>query len=936
VIVEREGELGTLTDAVATAAAADGTAVAVVGPAGIGKTALLEQAVLACGDVGMRVLSARPTPLERELGFGVARELLSSQVLDAEPASREARLADGGEQALPALGASALDAPPPEDPLSTALNGLHRLCLNLADEGPLALVVDDAQWADDPSLRFLAYLARRLGGRPILLVVGARTGELGGRDDPIEELLGYEAVTVLQPAPLSSSAVKTLVERRFPSAEPEFVEACGRASGANPFYLGELLRAAQEEDLAPSAGSASRVDELSTEELQRAVLGRIEALGEEARVLADAMAIFPAAAELRHLAAVGGLESESAVRAADALRAAGVLAEGRELEFRHPIIRSAVHDRVSVARGAALHRAAASVLMRDHGAAEQVVFHLLHSEPASDPASARVLSQAARAAIAAGAFHEAIAYTNRALAEPPSEDERALALRDLGLAEGHLGLPEAIDRLRAAADIAPTARSRAEILRQLGWALLTAGRFVGVEQVLDEAISGLGDEDRDLALEIEADLIAAAQMAMLPAELIAARLESRSTPPAGQTHGERCLLAVMAFEAVRQNERATAAIELGLNALPPGAAPVDLSTALPLFLGALALIYSEAFDEAHRIAFREVPDSPSPRMVAVYGTLKANVAIALGDLDGTIEACEEILASEGLHSATTAPVAKTVIAEAHVAAGRVDAAAASLDSLGLMDAPPAEVPFEQPLYARAQVRMEQGRAADALADFQACGQKLADRRSFGPAVMAWRSGAAMACAALGQHEEARRWAEEELTMARRFGAPRTLGIALRVAGQVAAPADQLPLLEEAAATLASSPARLERAKALVQLGAGLRRHGSRKAARVPLADGIELAREVGAVGVVEHAHEELIAAGGRPRRLALNGVEALTPGERRVIRLAADGRSNREIAQELVVTTKTVEMHLRNAYGKLEIASRKEIDDELREQLRKA
>ena len=171
-------------------------------------------------------------------------------------------------------------------------------------------------------------------------------------------------------------------------------------------------------------------------------------------------------------------------------------------------------------------------------------------------------------------------------------------------------------------------------------------------------------------------------------------------------------------------------------------------------------------------------------------------------------------------------------------------------------------------------------------------------------------------------------------MARAFGGPRTLGIALRVAGQVAAAADQVPLLKEASAVLDSSPARLERARALVELGAGLRRQGSRQEARRPLAEGLELATELGAQPVVDRARDELRAAGGRPRRVALNGLEALTPSERRVIRLAAEGHSNREIAQELVVTAKTVEMHLRNAYGKLEIASRKEIDDELREQLR--
>ena len=130
--------------------------------------------------------------------------------------------------------------------------------------------------------------------------------------------------------------------------------------------------------------------------------------------------------------------------------------------------------------------------------------------------------------------------------------------------------------------------------------------------------------------------------------------------------------------------------------------------------------------------------------------------------------------------------------------------------------------------------------------------------------------------------------------------------------------------------LADSPARLDHARCLIDLGAALRRANQRTAARDPLRDGLELARRCGADALVRRAHDELVVAGGRPRRLMFSGPEALTPSERRVAELAAEGQSNREIAQLLYVTTKTVDNHLARAYGKLGISSRGQLAEALR------
>ena len=926
-LIERDEELALLTR-IAGAPSAEGRTVAVVGPPGIGKTALLDSALAAAHDSGRRVLTARPAALERDLGFGVVRQLLTDVVAVTSPAERKALLRDGAELALPPLGLGS--GPAGSDPLSDGLFGLNRLCINLCDSGPLALVVDDAHWADEPSLRFLAHLGRRIAEVPIQLLVGFRDAEPGAPEALLDALLSAQGAVVVRPPELTVDGVEALVRRTFPEADAQFVDACGIASGANPFYVRELLRACRADGLDPTAETAPRLQRLTTDTVGRAAAERLNELGPGARKLARTAAIFPIAAESRHLAAMAGLDDPSAAATADELTRAGILREGHPLEFVHPIIRTGVYEEIPPATRAELHRRAATLLMGDGGRAEDIVFHLLRADPAGDSESARILKQAAQGATAAGAFEEAVAYANRALEEPPRPDERADVLREIGVAEGHLGLPEGMDHLRAAADAAPTARLRAEILRQLGWGLLTAGHFVGVAQVLDEAIGGLGHEDRELALEIDADLVAAAQMAMLPPDLIEERLgRYRDSEPEGRTHGERCVLGVMAFEAIRCNDPASRAEALALRALPRGGAPVDITTALPLYLATLALNYAEAYEDADRILEEGAARSSAPRTAAVYGLMRSYLALPLGRLEDAMNLAQESLASEGSHSAATAPMATTVLADVHLERGDTAAARAALESIGLMNLPVDEMPFEQPLVSRAHVRLQSGDLEAALVDVLACGDRLSARGSTSPAAMPWRSTAALILQARGDEKAARRWAAEEVELARVFGGRRTLGLALRVAGQVARPADQLALLEESVAQLAESPARLERAKALIQMGSALRRGRRRQEAREPLTTGMELARRLGAPSLVARAHEELSAAGGRPRRVAQAGPESLTPGELRVVRLAARGRSNREIATELVVTAKTIEMHLRNAYGKLGIGSRKELDPEL-------
>jgi DNA-binding NarL/FixJ family response regulator len=212
-----------------------------------------------------------------------------------------------------------------------------------------------------------------------------------------------------------------------------------------------------------------------------------------------------------------------------------------------------------------------------------------------------------------------------------------------------------------------------------------------------------------------------------------------------------------------------------------------------------------------------------------------------------------------------------------------------------------------------------GDRARAVRCLQAAGEIYTALR-FGPVLSTWRSALALALPG-AERERARELAAEDLTLARAAGSLRAEGIALRAAGVLTGDADAaLATLRQSVTVLEGSPARLELARSLVELGAALRRANRRTEAREPLGAVIELAVSCGAPRLAERARDELRAAGGRRRRDASTGPLALTASERRVVELAATGVSNVEIAERLYVSLKTVETHLSRAYGKLGLA----------------
>ena len=226
---------------------------------------------------------------------------------------------------------------------------------------------------------------------------------------------------------------------------------------------------------------------------------------------------------------------------------------------------------------------------------------------------------------------------------------------------------------------------------------------------------------------------------------------------------------------------------------------------------------------------------------------------------------------------------------------------------------------------RGRLRLAQHRPADAHADLLTAADRWRELGVLHVGWASWRVDAAEALVALGDPAGARRLAEEHLALAGRLGIAGPAGAGLRALARTAGRGERIPLLERAVARLAGSPAQLEHVRALVDLGAALRRANRREDARGTLRHALDLAERGGMHLLARRARDELQAAGARPRRAALSGPAALTAAEHRVATLAAHGHTNREIAEQLYVTRRTVETHLTHAFQKLDIATRAEL-----------
>jgi DNA-binding CsgD family transcriptional regulator len=908
----------------------EGRFVLIEGAAGVGKTALLDETRRVAATLGMHALVAHAGEFEREFPFTVVRQLFEPALVGARPDERERLLGGPAAAAQTLLGTVRADEGFDEGLRSELLHSLYWLTANLALQRPLLLAVDDLQWTDAASARWLTYLRPRLAGQPVALVATLRTLAPGAEVSPVD--LGSEpAPEVIHVAELNEQSVARLLEERLGRApSPRFAQACQSATRGNAFLVRELAAAVAEQGLAPDDAGATRIREFGPRSVARAVRSRLLTLPPAASALVAAGAVLGPGATWRQVADVASLAQDDVAGAVDRLVGAGVFVAGPTLEFAHPIVRAAVHGELRAGERRRLHGAAAELLAAEGAAPEQVAPHLLMAQPSGRDWVVESLLRAARTASAQGAPQHAVACLRRALHEPPSPARHAVVLRELGAAEVRLGADEGLRHLREAQAASADPRADARCALELGSALVARGRVLEASSAFERAIVRLEPEDRELALRLEAELLAAARLdpAALPGIKVQLERHHRA-PPEGDTPSERLLLAVLALDGALTGRPASHVADVALRALrSPEGATGQLAHSPPLNQAAYALIVAGHYDGADRFFTSALEIAQTRGSVvgfAIASCWGSHLAYRRGAIDqAEADARSALDAAEAAEWRLGRPATLAYLIDALVERGAFAEAEAALVRHSHAD-DEASVLTQGLVHSRGLLALAQHRVPEALAEFERAGAYQRRWGAENPGVMPWRSSAALAHAALGEHDRARGLADEELERAGAFGEPRALGIALRVAGMVRSGPERLERLEAAVRVLEPSAARLEHARALIELGATLRRGGRRAAAREPLRRGHGIAEQCAATALAGHARTELRAAGGRPRDQVLSGIDALTPSERRLAEFAAGGMTNREISNALFVTPKTVEAHLRSIFRKLDITSRKEL-----------
>ena len=918
-LLERDGELAAMDPLIARVTDRESSFVVVIGPAGIGKTRFLAAVEQRARGAGLAVLRATGAEFERGFGFGGAVQLFEAPIRAANAQQRRGLLEGAAGLGGALLGFGSRRLPDRTgDPGFAAFHGLYWLCVNLAGRSPLALLIDDAHWLDEQSLGWLEYLARRLEGLPILIVVATRPdAELSQR---LAQTANEADGDLIELRPLSGQAVRGLVSGTLDqTADAEFSEAFIEATGGNPFLVHELLRTVREEGVSPDAEGARAVRTLGSDRIGRAVLLRLHRLSPASGELARAIAILGTSPSLTVAARLAGLDTAAATQAVAALIAADILAPDRDLRFRHPVVQASIYEDLPAPVRGLRHRQAARLLADTGAAISEVASQLLEAEPLNDSWTVGVLRAAAADAIARGAPHSAVTFLDRALAEP-SGSKQAEVLYELGrAAHAALQIPHAINALTGALE-SPTATDRARVALELARVLLHAGRAQEAVDILKAQLDDSGDVEAELRLSLQVEYV----LFVGPlAEAVPMTVRLRALK--GRSATELAALSVASSMADTAREAAT----LAQRALADGILVRAYDTQPAWFLAPWMLIRTDRLDEvapAIQEALHHSRATGSQLGFARSSWLAAEAGYRRGELlDAEAHARSAYaIASQG-GSLWVQLMSGALLAQVLADRGELTEAQELVDTLDVSMIAPGERLIRTVRYARAYVALLAERPQQAIPEFEQLKSSETVVPASGSRFATGMVPHATTLIKLRRIPEAREVAEEELAWAESWGTPRFIGMALRGLARSRESTERITGLQASVAVLQPAPARLELARALGDLGSALRRDNQRVAAREPLRQALDLARRCRADALADQLRGELRAAGAKPRRDLLTGKDSLTASEARIAQMAATGMTNPQIAQTIFLTPGTVEKHLTSVYSKLDISSRHQL-----------
>lgn len=931
VLADREIELTLLDDLVRTADNGGGALVVVSGPIGVGKTALLG-AVAARAEAGTAVLGATGSTLERLFPFGVVRQLCEPVLAELDEDARARVDAGLTEFAKPLFSAeNCLGVPiDTRDPaMQQVMHGVRHVLTVHGEARPVLLLVDDVQWADAESLRCLGYLANRLTGTGVVMVVTVREGSPDGDNQGVRALLSC-ASRLLRLGPLSATGVRAIVRQRFgESGSDGFVQACGEVSRGNPMVLRAVLDELVAEQGEPVDSAVDWVHACRPALLRDRMAARLRAQPEPAMVLLRALSCLGQAADQDTLSRLTGLDALGYAEIVRSLTAQGFLLPKAMPVFAHPVVREAVDRLTSPAQAERLHVNAASLLHSAGRPAEEVAAHLLAVPSPQAMWAVDVLREAAESAARRGDVEAAARHLRRALLDTaPESVDRADLLLELAAVERVVDAPAATRHVLEAVSLSVGAAGQAAAFARLApasFAMSPPTVLSALRRVADQlgAPSELTGPERELALRLEARAMMGDCSGGPRIEAAVRRLREGDHDRLLETQGGRELLAVsLELTAVAGAMSANEVARRCQQVMDREPATAGQHGTGPLLVCALSLADRAEqagtwLEDALASAVRQ-HDRVAQAVVEACRTL---VLAGMGRGEELSVAATGLAAVDGWFDAVSAAGMLRVLTSLELTVGPGSfavnpLAARTLELSGHRTDHPA-ISAMLRMVAASRVRGENDRhAVELLVD---AGRQL-DRAGWrNPALVPWRSCAARELHRFGDTDDALELAEAEYELAVAWGSPAAIGHALVVRGALTPGGEGIRLLRTAVDVTQDSENTLIRATAHLSLGGRLAADGDAEAEQ-HMRRGRDLTDRTTARRLVE---QPVNGSGGSAGQVEPG--RPLTVTEERVMAMVVDGLTNQAIADELGVTRRAVEKHLTNVYAKFDVTGRAEL-----------
>ncbi|MDG6109107.1 AAA family ATPase [Dactylosporangium aurantiacum] len=912
---------GVLRAALGSSIAGNGAAVLITGAAGAGKTETLQGIMRRARDHGALTLVAAAGGAGRPAPLDLLRRLLTSGELPPE------LLADALRLLQPPPDTDAfLTAPAPGELSPRPRRGLADLMLRAAASTPVLIGVDDVDFADEASLQFLLYLVRRLHHAPILVVLTESAGRRVLDPRFRAEVQSLPNCHRLRLRPLTADAVAALLTA--PDGEPPAAERVAdhlRISGGNPRLLAGLL-----EDGDIDGGPA-----VAGEAFGRAVLTCLHRSSPRLVKLVRALAVLDEPAEPAVLADLTDTDVWSATRTLQEADETGMTTESR---LRHPRTRATVLESMLPDELAAVHERAAAVLHEAGARASVVARHLVAARqlretmPPGEPWRLPLLLAAARQVAEQDDPEFALECLLLADEWCTTDDERVVI--QLQQVRAHWRMNPSGARPGVAALLVAdrqgrlSSRSALELVLFLLWfgkvdeAVEVLGRFVGTDTT---------DDSPDTVMALYSTV---AQLHYLYPE-VSKPTDAEAQPPqsriAVSTLRRAYQQAVGVVETLLRSrpERLTADAERILRL-----SPLDETTFGPVWVSLELLLLAERLDQARSWADtlqRSAQARRTSTWSALFSAMRATICLRQGDLAGAEldgRRALALLPVDGWGVMLGLPL--SALSLAYTRRGAHDETAA------LLRIPVPEAMFRTPiglqyLRARGHHRLALGHVQDAVADFERCRDLSQRWRRDTPTALPWRGDLAEARLALGDRQRAQELAQDQLS---RLGPDntRTRGITTRILAATSDLTERPALLRTAIDQLQASGDRHELGQAFADLSEALHALGDESQARLTMRmfDRFNTALTTTFTAPSEPAPEPVNGNGSAPPTAAPSGAPTgaptdLSDAELRVATLAVQGRTNRQISQQLNVTVSTVEQHLTRIYRKLGVRGRTEL-----------